>query len=98
MGIGEGDVLRATSAPQASRTQGVAEVMRDWVFSQTQAKSVSSQEVPEPMPLMMQSREHSGKMEMSWAETAAARARRAAVYFILKVGGWILSISWCWVW
>ena len=55
------------------------------MFLQTQAKSVAAHEVV-PTAVMMHGSEHSGKTEMSWAETAAARVvRMAVVYFILDL-------------
>lgn len=81
--MGRGNALRALSRPHLSTTQGVAAVLTASMFLQTQAKSVAAHDVV-PTAVMMHGSEHSGKTEMSWAETvAAARATRAAVYFIL---------------
>lgn len=82
------NLLRAVSMPQLEMTQGAAPCVSDSLFSHTHAKSVTSHGVS-PMAFMMQSSEHSGKMEMSCAETPAAAAAsvatRAAVYFIFVV-------------
>ena len=81
------NALRALSMPHLSTTQGVAAVLTASMFLQTQAKSVAVHDVV-PTAVTMHWSEHSGKTEMSWAETvAAARATRAAVYFILTSGG-----------
>ena len=64
------------------------------MFLHTHSKSVGGlHDVAEPMPLMMHCSEHDGKREMSWAETAVARAMRAVVYFILAV---IVLVVWGW--
>lgn len=73
----------ATSLPHACSTQGVTSCLISSMCLQTQAKSVVEHDVL-PTPARMQEREHGGKTEMSWAEAvAAARARRAVVYFIV---------------
>jgi hypothetical protein len=59
---------------------------------QTQAKSVVAQVVALPTASVMQGREQAGKMLRSWAETAAARARMAVVYFIVMV----VFVLFCW--
>jgi hypothetical protein len=83
---GKGDALRAVSMPHFSTTQGVAACLMASMFLHTQAKSVAWHDVV-ATACRMHGSEHSGKMEMSWAEVvaAAARARMAVVYFIVAV-------------
>jgi hypothetical protein len=83
---GFGDVLLVTSSPHSLMTQGRAAALTVSMSLHTHSKSVPH--VVEPTALTMQLRAHVGKMVMSWAETAVARAMRAVVYFILAVVVW----------
>lgn len=78
-------LARATSIPQPATTQLVAPETNLSLASQMHLKSVFEQ--PAALaPSAMQSVEHAGKAERSWAETRAARAvTRTAEYFILRV-------------
>lgn len=75
----------ATSIPHFSTTQPVAALMRAFLFSQTQLKSVAWQGVPVPTALMMQGRAHEGMTEMSAAAARPMIAARVNEYFVLTV-------------
>jgi hypothetical protein len=86
------DVLRATSAPHFSSTQGVATAVRASMFLQTQAKSVCSHLVEESTASWMHFRAQSGKMSRLWAEATATRAGRIAAENFMVKGEWLTFV------
>jgi hypothetical protein len=89
-GAGWGDVLLVTSSPHSLVTQERAAALTASMSLHTHSKS-RPHDVAEPTALTMHVMAHFGKMLMSWAETTAARAMRAVVYFILAVVVWCVE-------
>lgn len=77
--------LRATSWPQALRTQPVARVVSWSMRPQTQDESVAWHWPSWLMASVRQVRAHSGMLDRSWAKTVATRPAARRVTFILAV-------------